>query len=38
MYVVDTQNKRIVSVSNVPVVREFTDVFLEDLPGVLPVR
>ncbi|XP_075076877.1 uncharacterized protein LOC142163486 [Nicotiana tabacum] len=35
--VTDTR-KETVSIENLPVVREFSDVFLEDLPGLPPVR
>ncbi|CAH1438307.1 unnamed protein product [Lactuca virosa] len=37
-YVVDTRVRDQVSVSEVPVIRYFTDVFLEELPGVPPER
>ena len=37
-YLVDTQVGERVSVSNVPVIREFADVFLEELPGVPPEK
>ena len=35
-YVVDTRDREQPSVSEVPVVREFADVFPEELPGVPP--
>ena len=38
MYVVDTWVRDQVSVIDVPVVREFADMFLEELPGVPPER
>ena len=37
-YVVDKQDRDQPSVSEVPVVREFADVFPEELPGVPPER
>ena len=37
-YVVDTQVREQLSVSEVPVVRVFADVFPEELPGVPPER
>ena len=37
-YVVDTRVREQLSVSEVPVVREFADVFPEELPGVPPER
>ena len=37
-YVVDTRVREKLSVSEVPVVREFADVFPEELPGVPPER
>ena len=37
-YVVGTQDEERVSVSDVLVVREFLDVFIEDLPSVPPIR
>ena len=36
--VVDTRVRDQISVFNVPVVREFADVFLEKLPGIPPER
>ncbi|XP_075100752.1 uncharacterized protein LOC142176617 [Nicotiana tabacum] len=36
--IVNDTRKEIVSIANVPVVREFSDVFPEDLPGLPPVR
>ena len=36
VYVVDTQVGKENSVSDVPTVREFPDVFLEELPGMPP--
>ncbi|XP_075108850.1 uncharacterized protein LOC142180697 [Nicotiana tabacum] len=36
--IVNDTRKETVSIENVPVVREFFDVFLEDLPGLPPVR
>ena len=38
VYVVDTQGQREVSVLDVPVIREFLDVFPEELPDVPPKR
>ena len=37
-YVIDTRDREQLSVSEVPVVSEFADVFLEELPGVPPER
>ena len=37
-YVVDTRLRDQTSVSEVPVVREFTDVFSKELPGLSPGR
>ncbi|XP_070002002.1 uncharacterized protein [Nicotiana sylvestris] len=36
--IVNDTRKETVSIENVPVVREFSDVFLEDLPGLPPIR
>ncbi|XP_070045893.1 uncharacterized protein [Nicotiana tomentosiformis] len=36
--IVNDTKKKTISIENVPVVREFSDVFLEDLPGLPPVR
>ncbi|XP_075097810.1 uncharacterized protein LOC142175138 [Nicotiana tabacum] len=36
--IVNDTRKETVSIENLPVVREFSDVFLEDLPGLPPIR
>ncbi|XP_070011008.1 uncharacterized protein [Nicotiana sylvestris] len=36
--IVNDTRKETVSIENIPVVKEFSDVFLEDLPGLPPVR
>ncbi|XP_070004959.1 uncharacterized protein [Nicotiana sylvestris] len=36
--IVNDKRKETVSIENVPIVREFSDVFPEDLPGLLPIR